>query len=187
MLTIVCASQNPVKLAATRSGFARLFPENGARVEGIAVPSSVPEQPHSSEETLRGATARAGGARRLRPGADYWVGIEGGVEDRGGIMEAFAWVVVLSPRGWGRSRTGSFLLPPPVAELVRSGVELGPADDRVFGRSDSKRKEGAIGLLTGNVVDRTALYAEAVVLALVPFKNDRLYARAPSLPDLLEP
>jgi inosine/xanthosine triphosphatase len=181
--TIACASTNPVKIAASRLGFARMFPDETFRVDPVAVPSAVAEQPPSSGETLRGATARAAAVRTVCPDADFWIGIEGGVDEQDGVMEAFAWVVVLSPRGWGRSRSGSFPLPPAVTELVRSGVELGPADDRVFGRRDSKKKEGAIGLLTGNVVDRTALYAEAVVLALVPFKNRRLYAGSPPPPD----
>ncbi|MDD5263960.1 MAG: DUF84 family protein, partial [Candidatus Bipolaricaulis sp.] len=66
-------------------------------------------------------------------------------------------------------------LPDTVAALVRQGVELGEADDRVFGRTDSKRDVGAVGLLTGEVIDRTALYEHAVVLALIPFRNAALY------------
>ena len=60
-------------------------------------------------------------------------------------------------------------------ELVESGVELGVADDQVFGHTNSKHQGGAVGLLTGNAVDRRALYAQAVALALVPFKNAELY------------
>lgn len=178
MTTVICASQNPVKLEAARRAFGRMLPEAEARVQGIAVESTVSAQPRTSEETLRGAEARASRAREIRPEADFWLGIEGGIDEEHAAMEAFAWVVVLSPRGWGRSRSGSFLLPPPVAELVRSGMELGEADDRVFGRRDSKRKEGAIGLLTDGVVDRTDLYEHAVVLSLVPFRRDELYRQA---------
>jgi inosine/xanthosine triphosphatase len=52
---------------------------------------------------------------------------------------------------------------------------LGEADDIVFGRKNSKTENGAIGLLTGNVINRAELYAHAVVLALVAFKNGELY------------
>jgi non-canonical (house-cleaning) NTP pyrophosphatase len=45
----------------------------------------------------------------------------------------------------------------------------------VFGRTNSKQEEGAIGLLTGGIVDRRQLYEQAVVLALVAFKNEKLY------------
>jgi putative aldouronate transport system permease protein len=58
--------------------------------------------------------------------------------------------------------------------LVRAGLELGHADDRVFGRDNSKQANGAIGILTDDVVDREAYYVHAVIMALVPFKNPAL-------------
>ena len=172
---IVLASGNPVKLRATASGFRRVFPDRELDVASVSVPSGVSHQPRSDGETLRGAENRAAGARRQAPDADYWVGIEGGIDDDGAEMVAFAWVVVRSRSLNGRSRTGTFPLPPPVAELVRQGRELGEADDIVFGRVNSKQKEGAVGLLTGGVVDRMRLYEQSVVLALVPFRNTELY------------
>jgi inosine/xanthosine triphosphatase len=115
-------------------------------------------------------------ARGLAPEADYWVGVEGGVEADEREMSAFAWIVVESASGTtGKARSGTFLLPPIVSDLVRRGVELGEADDRVFGRTNSKQGNGAIGLLTDDVIDRVALYEHALILALVPFKNPHLY------------
>jgi non-canonical (house-cleaning) NTP pyrophosphatase len=90
-------------------------------------------------------------------------------------MEAFAWVVVLAGQKVGRGRTGTFFLPPRVAELVRAGKELGEADDIVFGRSNSKQENGAVGLLTGDVIDRAGFYEHAVILALIPFKTPELF------------
>jgi non-canonical (house-cleaning) NTP pyrophosphatase len=54
-------------------------------------------------------------------------------------------------------------------------MELGDADDVVFGRTNSKQENGAVGLLTENVIDRTAYYVQALILALIPFKNSVLY------------
>ncbi|MDD5645622.1 MAG: DUF84 family protein, partial [Candidatus Bipolaricaulis sp.] len=71
------------------------------------------------------------------------------------------------------------VLPDAVAQLVRQGMELGAADDRVFGRMGSKLDQGAVGLLTGGIIDRTALYEHAVILALIPFRNDALYPPEP--------
>ncbi len=169
------ASGNPVKRQATASGFRRMFPDRPIEIASVSVPSGVPDQPRSDAETLAGAENRAGGARRADRQADYWIGIEGGIEDDGQEMVAFAWVVVRSRILSGRSRTGTFALPPEVAALVRQGRELGEADDVVFGRTDSKRKEGAVGLLTGGVIDRMRLYEQSVVLALVPLRNAELY------------
>ena len=175
MKTIVVASGNPVKIRAARNGFQRMFAQETFQVETVEVPSGVGKQPFSSEETRQGALNRARAARQARPGADFWVGIEGGVEPEDEALSAFAWVVILSADLCGQSRSGSFFLPPRVAELVRQGLELGEADDRVFGRSNSKQDNGAIGLLTGDVVDRCALYEQAVILALVGVRNPGLY------------
>ncbi len=175
MKTIIVASGNPVKIRAALNGFQRMFADETFTVQTAEVPSNVSRQPFSSEETRQGALNRARAARQARPEADYWVGIEGGVEPEDDQLSAFAWVVVLSNEICGQSRSGSFFLPPRVAELVRQGLELGEADDLVFGRSNSKQDNGAIGLLTGDVVDRTALYEQAVILALVGEKNRELY------------
>jgi non-canonical (house-cleaning) NTP pyrophosphatase len=75
----------------------------------------------------------------------------------------------------GKSRTGTFAIPPAVTELVRSGKELGEADDIVFGETNSKHSSGAIGILTHGILDRASYYAEAVLMALIPFKNASLY------------
>lgn len=178
--TVVLASHNPVKLRAVARGFARVFPGHPLRVESVAVPSGVASQPSSDAETLEGAENRARRAAAALPRADFWVGMEGGVEDGEHGMEAFAWVAVLAADGeaaprWGRSRTASFALPERVAELVRGGRELGEADDLVFGRANSKQNDGAVGLLTDNVIDRAELYEPSVVLALIPFCNATLY------------
>jgi inosine/xanthosine triphosphatase len=179
MKSILIASRNPVKVQATLNGFQRMFPEESFQIQSAAAASGVSNQPRSDEETLRGATNRAQDAARDYPQANYWVGIEGGIQETGGQMTAFAWVVIYDGRSLGKSRTGTFFLPPQVSKLVRQGVELGTADDIVFQRENSKQENGAIGILTANVVDRTGLYEQAVILALLPFKNPELYPESP--------
>lgn len=174
MKTIVVASTNPVKIQAALTGFERMFPDEAFTVRGAVVTSGVSDQPMSDAETLQGALNRAQNAHVFAPDADFWVGIEGGCEALNDDLLAFAWIVILSRGATGKGRTGAFCLPREIAELVRQGVELGEADDRVFGRSNSKQGNGAVGILTGDVIDRTRYYEEAVVLALIPFKNPQL-------------
>ncbi len=176
MSNIVIASQNPVKIQAVRQGFERMFPQpTPPVVHTLSVPSGVADQPMSDEETLAGALNRARAARQRLPEADYWFGLEGGIQVQDGQLLAFAWVVALDRCQEGRARTGAFLLPPAVASLVRQGVELGQADDIVFNTSNSKQSNGAVGLLTADVLDRASLYEPAVILALIPFRNPQLY------------
>jgi inosine/xanthosine triphosphatase len=175
MKTILVASQNPVKAQAALGGFQRMFPEEDFVLRTLTVASGVAEQPFSSEETLQGAIQRAQAARQLEPSADYWVGIEGGVEVHGDELCSYSWVAIVSTDLIGRARSGMFYLPPAVAELVHQGMELGKADDLLFQQNNSKQKSGAIGILTRDVIDRAGLYEHAVILALVPFKNQDLY------------
>ncbi len=176
--TIAVGSQNPVKANAIRSAFEQMFPSWQLEVETVAAPSGVADQPMSDEETLTGARNRLAATRKAKPNANYWAGIEGGIEDGPDGMNAFAWIVVESRQVTGQARTATFPLPEGVADLVRSGVELGHANDQIFGRHDSKHHEGAIGILTHNVIDRKMLYEHAAILALVAVKNEELYLPA---------
>jgi len=176
MKKVIVASSNPVKINTTEIGFRKRFPEEAFDIKGISAPSEVSDQPMSGEETLRGAKNRANNVSKLASNADYWVGIEGGLEEVNGELEAFAWVVVKSKDGRiGKGRIGSFFLPKKVAELIKQGKELGEADDIVFGMTNSKQANGAVGILTGDVLTRATYYEPAVILALIPFKNQTLY------------
>ena len=175
MKTVIVASNNPVKLKAAEEGFKAMFPAESFHFIGEKPVISISVQPMTDAETLQGASERAHKVKDAHPEADYWIGIEGGVEDSANEMGAFAWAVVLDNEGMGKGRTGVFYLPQKVAELVRNGVELGEADDRIFSRNNSKQKNGAVGLLTGDAIDRANYYIPAVIFALIPFKNPDLY------------
>jgi len=152
-----------------------MFPDQSFNIQAISVPSEVHDQPQSNHEALLGAENRARNAKIEAPHADYWIGIEGGVEKLEWGLSAFAWIVIISGSKIGKSRTGTFFLPQAVADLVNQGKELGDADDMVFGQTNSKQNQGAVGLLTSDAIDRTNFYTEAVILALIPFKNPDLY------------
>ncbi|REF34943.1 inosine/xanthosine triphosphatase [Thermasporomyces composti] len=185
---VVIASTNPVKRRATLEAVRVTLGHDDVDAITVDVNPGVPAQPVGDEETLRGARNRAEAARLAHPNADLWVGIEGGVLERNGGLECFAWIVVLGHGEQpghlrkGESRTATFVLPTPIADLVRAGVELGEATDRVLGCSGSKQRTGTVGPLTGGVIDRVAYYAHAAVLALVPFRNAHLpFPEAPSV------
>ena len=174
-MKIFIGSKNPVKIQAVEQGFEKMFPNSAFEFVGASVPSGVDDQPTSDDETFKGALNRAESANKQNPEANYWVGIEGGIQKVSDEMEAFAWVVIKSKTKIGKSRTGTFFLPIPIVKLINDGKELGEADDIVFNRSNSKQRDGTVGILTGNAIDRTKYYLEAVVLALIPFKNEQLY------------
>ena len=176
MTKIIIASKNPVKIDSIYAGFTKMFKDEIFEIEGLSVDSQVSAQPMGEEETLTGAKNRVNNASVLSPKADYWIGIEGGSKIVGEGMETFAWVVIKSKDGKvSQGRTASFYLPKEIVALVKTGIELGEADDMVFKRSNSKQSNGAVGILTGDVLTRADYYETAVILALIPFKNPELY------------
>lgn len=166
---VAVGSRNPVKLAAVRAVLSPLAAEV-LRVEGIAVASTVRDQPWGDEETIRGARARADAARAALD-ADLGVGLEGGVvEETGGALRTCAWAVIVDRDG--RAGTGGSLampLPPTVAAALRGGAELGHAIDDLTRRSNTKHGEGAVGVLTGGLIDRQRAYEVLVTYALAPW------------------
>lgn len=171
MKTVIVGSTNPVKVQAARQGFEKMFPGETFEVSGVNVASGVPDQPFGDAETLLGARNRAQAVKSLHPEADFCVGMEGGVVERGDGLITYAWFVVLTKEGSEtRSKTAEMPLPPKVAKLVREGVELGHANDAVFSIENSKHGEGMSGLLTGGLMPRVFYYETAFYFALAPIK-----------------
>jgi len=171
---VYIASANPVKIDSVKLAFTKIYPDVNLVFEGVSAPSEVSAQPLGEKETLRGALNRVKNLSKLNQ-ADYFVGIEGGSKRVGKEMETFAWIVIKSKNKISKSRTSSFFLPKKIIELINQGKELGEADDIVFNRVNSKQSNGAVGILTGDVVTRTSYYEQAVIMALIPFKNPKLY------------
>lgn len=182
---VAVGSLNPVKINAARSGLSQGFQIDipADNVIGFNVPSLVPDQPIGDAETKQGALNRAKSAydaycllNNMKP--SYGVGLEGGIQvlnDGSNDMECFAYMVIYDGKKYGSSRTCSFTLPKAISTLVQSGLELGDADDAVFGGKNSKQKGGTVGHLTNGVIDRTKYYEQAMILATIPFLNENLY------------
>ena len=171
---VAVGSANPVKIAAVRAVLERAGCP--ARVEGIAVGSGVADQPVGDAETIRGATQRARAALDAS-GADIGVGLEGGVVEENGFMRTCAWAAAVSRDGRvGVGGSLAMILPDRVASLVREGVELGHAMDRVTGDQNTKHNAGAVGILTAGLVDRQRAYEWLVTYALAPFLSPDHYA-----------
>ncbi|HCH1966855.1 inosine/xanthosine triphosphatase [Vibrio parahaemolyticus] len=164
---VVIASLNPAKINAVKSAFQSAFPQQAFEFVGISVPSEVADQPMTNEETHRGAFNRVKNAKLEMPTADFYVGLEAGIE--GNVT--FAWMVIESDTHRGESRSASLMLPPEVLAQLADANELGDVMDKVFGTENIKQKGGAISLLTQNQLTRSSVYHQALILALIPFTN----------------
>ncbi|GAB4209655.1 MAG: inosine/xanthosine triphosphatase [Roseiflexaceae bacterium] len=172
-LVVAVGSQNPVKVAAVRAVLAEAG--LGADVRALEVLSGVAEQPIGLEETARGADQRARNARTVA-GADWGIGLEGGVEfDQAGDAWLFNVVAVATGERSTWAHGGRLLLPPRVSAGLRAGGELGPLIDELIGTHDIKRGLGTIGHLTHGLITREQSFQSCLARALVPLLWPELY------------
>ncbi len=169
---VVVASLNPAKIKAVESAFTASFADQSFLFEGVSVPSGVPDQPMFDQETKQGALNRVHNAQQQITDADFYVGLEAGIEGD----FTYAWMIIESNPMHGKvvrgeSRSACLMLPPLVLEKVRQGKELGHVMDEVFATDNIKQKGGAIGLLTHHQLTRSSVYHQALILALIPFLN----------------
>ena len=109
MKTVIVTSFNPVKNNAVKLAFTAAFPQQQFEFESLEVSSDVSDQPKSKQETRQGAENRVGNTRRQKPNADYYVGLEGGIEvnDRN-ELRLLNWVLVENKSGkQGSSNSGA--------------------------------------------------------------------------------
>jgi inosine/xanthosine triphosphatase len=169
----VIGSTNPAKVEAVRRILGQLAP--ACTLEAIDVPSGVGAMPLGEDAVRAGASARARAALE-QSGADVAFGLEGGAILDGHDAWLTGHVVAVTRDGrLGEAAWGRMLLPHVAAERLRGGEELGDIIDDVFGRKESKRQAGAIGILTEGAMSRTDAFAYLVAMACAPFLHPELY------------
>lgn len=168
MIYIIAATTNAAKISAIQAAFEEFFGAKNCRVEGVAVDSSVANQPSSNKETRTGARQRVMAARQVRPEADYWVGIESGIEDN----MTFAWIVIENSLQRGESRSASLSLPSTIVKGINEGNELSEEMAKLTALNNLHQEGGAIGYFSHNRLTRSSVYHQALILALVPLENE---------------
>ena len=108
--------------------------------------------------------------------AAYCVGLEGGIAQLAGQWYTFGVICVVNAAGaCGFGVSPMFALPESIVARLLAGEELGHVIDDLSGDRNTKQKGGAIAYMTQGRMDRRELYAQGVVMALVPFLNPALY------------
>lgn len=173
MKKIVVGSTNPVKVEAVRRVVQRVWQD--ALVTGVEAASGVSAQPQTDEESIHGAIHRAQHALVLMP-ADLGVGVEGNTVDTEYAMFSTAWIAIIDASGQvGLGSSGRFELPEMVATAIRSGGELGPLMDQLIGGHNTKQKQGAVGIFTNGLLERTEALETGVICALCRFVAPEFY------------
>jgi inosine/xanthosine triphosphatase len=172
---IAVGSANPLKLRAVEETASRVW--SHARVIASPVPSGVSANPISNRETIAGASRRARLSRQSS-GAEWGVGLEGGMTKIAGDWFTCVWCVIWDgiEETWGGGV--HFQLPQRVVRgVLEEGKEIGTCMDELTGLSRTKRKMGAEGILTGGLIDRRAGFSACFIYAAAP----RVYPYHPSL------
>ncbi|MBJ7538241.1 inosine/xanthosine triphosphatase [Marinomonas transparens] len=177
-IRICVGSKNPVKIAAATQAFKTIFPDHMVQSVAVHAPSDVADQPMTEAETRLGAQNRVRycAQQDTRNEIDYFVAMEGGVDEFEEGAATFAYVAILSKEGkLITGRSANLPLPNKVFKRLQANEELGVVMDELFNTSNIKQKGGAIGLLTNHAATRESTYTQALLLALAPVLHPEYY------------
>ena len=187
---IALGSDRAAKIMAVRASIARIAAIDAswadAQVVARPVTTSAPAMPMTDWQLMGGARERAlavrDSLRSKRMDADVYVGLEGGFHS---ISIDGEWHTFL--RGWAYATdgtTGAFGATPSIsvpASIVKSVVdgrqELGVVIDQVAGMRDVRSRQGAWGILSRDLVTRSESFELALIAAMAPFYNSKLYSQ----------
>jgi inosine/xanthosine triphosphatase len=129
----------------------------------------------SDKESITGARNRAKKALESL-GADYGVGLEGGLQEIEGNWFDAGWIVVVDKEGnEGIGSTIRMMTPEKMMDLIKQGMELGHVNDKLFGLENSKHGDGHFGLMTNGAITRTDGYRDGVIAALARFIKPEVF------------
>lgn len=152
MKKIVVGSLNKTKVNAIKSVF------SADEIHSIDVPSSVLEQPITSEMTRRGAVHRANNGLHVAT-VDYSIGLEGGVTFIAGELYVCNWGALATSSGEVFTASGGLIpLPSVFIEPILRGEELATLMDQYMNKRDIRSQEGAIGAFTNGLITREQVY-----------------------------
>jgi inosine/xanthosine triphosphatase len=166
-----------------------LSPNLQFETRGFEVDSGVGHTPISSAQSMTGARQRA--EALIRKAAEesqqyqFYVGLEGGLDvvpdpdsrfktHRRVFLESWAYVTDGTHGYYGRS--GGIEIPQALAvDVLENGLELSVAIDKFAGLAGIRDRQGAWGVLSGDLISRREAFRVAVIAAFAPFYNAPLY------------
>ena len=176
-MNILVGSLNPVKLEAVEEAFQNYYKD--ITVVGVDVHSGVSNQP-IDREVFVGAENRAINLKSKNDsenyGAEFFIGIEGGITKSYSRWFAFGVACIVDEHGnKGFGTSSHFELPGKITQKLLTGEELGFVMDEMLNAENTKQKGGAISFFTNGVMNRKELYVPGIISALVPFHHKGLF------------
>jgi non-canonical (house-cleaning) NTP pyrophosphatase len=169
-MLVALGSARPAKIMALRAACARVAEVDArwrqAELVARPVETGVARMPLNDTQLMRGARNRAEAVRELLEAegapADFYVGLEGGFHsitfdgERRTFLHGWAYVTDGARGYFGHA---------PAVTVI----------DGVAGQTDVRSRQGAWGVLSRGLLTRAMSFETALVAALAPFYNARLY------------
>lgn len=174
---VVLGSTRRPKAQALEKVLAELQDEIGkAELRQVEVPSGVAETPLARADIMAGARNRVQALLEAVPGADFYVGLEGGLHAEGGETETAgsvwleSWAYVSNGRRGFFGSGGSIPVPDSIArQTLEQRRSLADVIDELAGKQDVRSGEGTWGVLTNGRVTREEVFRHALLNAFAPF------------------
>ncbi len=185
-MKIGIGSTNKAKTTAVKSAFEKLarafslFHFDGLEFRAISTQTSIPDMPLSKEQIVEGAIQRAHYTFQQLDYVDFALGLEGGTfpltspalnDEPQYFLQN--WVFAFNGNKGYLGSSPALPLPQNIVHaLYHEHRELAEIIDEFSGRTDVRSKEGAFGILTHNLIKRSASFEIAIINAMVPFLNE---------------
>jgi len=189
MIKIAIGSTRAAKVNAVRASVERIavIEKNWHNAEIISrsVEISVPAMPLTKEALMLGARERAIAVRDLLKqedrSADIYVGLEGGFDTIEILQEPHdflcGWVYATDDKTlYAYGSAPSISVPTEIYNrVVGENLELAHVIDEISGEKDVRSRQGAWGILSRGLFTRSMSFEIALIAALAPFYNSKLY------------
>lgn len=175
-MKVLIGTKNQGKIKGATIALEKYFSD--FEIEGVAVPSKVPDQP-CNEEILKGASNRVDGliqyAKEYNIDVDLFLAVESGITNSLGKWLITNIAIIKDKNGretWGTS--AGFPVP---NKYIKPIIEqdLGHIMDTLFSKENLHSGTGGVGLLTHGVITRVDLTAQAFIMALTQFINNDIW------------
>lgn len=173
-MKIAAGTMNPVKIQAIKNVFTNIFKE--VEVIPVSVNSRVGSEPFNVKVII-GAIERA--KQAYISGVDYAVGIEAGLFKNPYAISGYLDMQYCAIYDGEKTTIGcgaGFEYPRKVVERVlKENKEIGAVMEELTGIKDIGETIGSIGYLSKGIINRITLTEQAVLMALIPRLNPKIY------------
>lgn len=157
-MDIIIGSKNPTKVKAVQTVFST------EQVRMLDVKSEVADQPFSDEETRQGAINRAQQCASSITNTTG-IGLEGGVMYVNKELFLCNWGALVTPKGDTYTAGGARIkLPEEIGNQLHHGKELGEIIDLYANKHAVRKREGAVGIFTNDLISRKDMFQHIVML-----------------------